>query len=128
MNSKAFYSFYVFVLLVFIALAVSKYFSRVGRDQDKTTSHHIEMQMEIFANDLLQLTKACLKQYGLNKCQELSFDLNNYQMQSFIHHCKNDVCVLDIVIETISPLSSLPVRYTNRVIWNLKNFKQSGAD
>lgn len=128
MNSRAFYSFYVFVLLVFIALAVGKYFSRVGRDQHQGISCHIEMQMEMFANDLSQLTKACLRQYDLKQCQELSFELNGYQMQSFVHHCKNDVCILDVVIEYISPLSLLPLRYTNRTIWNLKNLKQSGAD
>lgn len=127
MNSRGFYSFYVFVLIVFIALALTGYFSSFGRAKIDKSQDHILMQMEIFSKDLLNLGKECVKKYSLNQCQVLFFDLEGYMLKFFIQQCQEEICLVDVLIERLSPFSSLPMRYSRREIWNLKNLKKSRA-
>lgn len=128
MKSRGFYSFYVFVLVAFIGLAIFGYFAGIGRSKTEGAMDHMAIQMEIFASNLSDLGKACLKKYSLSQCQQLEFDLNGYRALFVLSHCKEDVCVADLLVEKISPLDSNLLRHTKREIWNLKNLKQSAPN
>lgn len=123
MNSRGFYSFYVFVLIVFVGMAIAGYFSRTGRISEDRAHNHIAMQMEIISSDLFDLGKACLKKNSFKRCQSLKLSLEGYSASLLINQCQEEACIVDVWVEKISPLSSLPLRYTKREIWNLKNLK-----
>lgn len=121
--SKGFYSFYVFVLLLFIGLAIGQYFSLGGREQSSKIKRHIEIQMKIYASNLLDLGKSCVRRYPISSCKRLHFDFDGYQGEFFMSSCKKQICIIDLALETISPLDSSLIRYTQRAIWDLNNLK-----
>lgn len=119
MFSKGFYSFYVFVLLIFIALAINRYFSMNGRALGYESRNHMQIQMTIYASNLIELGKNCLRNYSVQSCKHLKFDFEGYHSQ-FFSLCQENACVIDVVIESRSILDSNPMRYTQRAIWNIE--------
>lgn len=122
--SKGFYSFYVFVLLVFVSLAIVQYFSLEGRDQSHSVKKHIEVQMKIYASNLLDFGKSCVRKHSISSCKNLNFDFDGYRAQFFISSCEGRICLIDLVLETQHMLDSNPIRYTQRLIWDMGNLQK----
>ncbi|WP_027327193.1 hypothetical protein [Helicobacter pametensis] len=114
-----FYSFYVFVLMAFIVLAIGMHFAKKGRELSEGVQTHLSIQMEILSHDLSNLGKTCIRRYGIDACRVLEFELEGYWMKFFLSSCEDRVCLVDFAIERISPLDSLLVRHTRREIWRL---------
>lgn len=127
MLSRGFYSFYVLVLLVFIGMGIWGFYVWRGREEDFKAQEHLNIQLRIYARNLSDFGKVCLRQYSLEQCKNLYFDFEGYQAHLSLSSCKQDICVMDLSIEVISPLNSQLLRYTQRAIWDLKNLKQSRA-
>lgn len=123
MLSRGFYSFYVLVLLVFIGMGVWGFYTWRGREEDLKVQEHLMIQLRIYSKDLMEFGKVCLRRYSLNECKNLSFDFEGYQAHFVLSFCAKKLCVVDASIETISPLNSQPLRYTQRAIWDLNNLK-----
>lgn len=128
MFSKGFYSFYVLILLVFIGMGVWGFYTWRGRGENFKAQEHLGIQLRIYAKNLSDFGKLCLRRYSLNDCKKLSFDFEGYQAHFALSSCVKDLCVVDLSIETISPLNSQPLRYTQRAVWDLKNLKRSRSD
>lgn len=127
MLSRGFYSFYVLVLLVLIGMGIWGFYVWRGREEDFKAQEHLNIQLRIYARNLSDFGKVCLRQYSLEQCKNLRFDFEGYQAYLSLSSCKQDICVMDLSIEVISPLNSQLLRYTQRAIWDLKNLKQSRA-
>lgn len=127
MLSRGFYSFYVLILLIFIGMGVWGFYTSKGRGEDFKVQEHLSIQLSIYAKNLSDLGKLCLMQYPLDHCKDLSFDFEGYQASFALSSCKKDLCVMDLSVETISPLNSQLLRYTQRGIWDLKNLKQGAT-
>lgn len=123
MLSRGFYSFYVFALLVFIGMGVWGFYVWQGRGSHLEVQEHLTRQLKIYSKNLADLGKACLRQYGLESCRSLHFDLEGYQANFSITSCVQKTCIIDVSIEVISPLTSQVMRHTQRAIWDLKNLK-----
>ncbi|PAF50769.1 hypothetical protein BKH43_04220 [Helicobacter sp. 13S00401-1] len=114
---KGFASIYALVIALSISLVVISSLHISYQRKEDALALHIHSQSKLYISSLKDMALLCLRKYDLNTCATNTLSLSPHFTGSyFVNRLDSKSLLLDIVIESKSPLSTHNLRTIKRFI------------
>ncbi|PAF45348.1 hypothetical protein [Helicobacter sp. 11S02629-2] len=114
---SGFASLYALVIALSISLVVISSLHISFQRKEDALALHIHSQSLLYISSLKDMALLCLRKHGLEKCATQSLDLSpHFKGSYFVNRLDDKSLLLDIVVESKSPLSTHNLRAIKRFI------------